>query len=104
MTTWNVILIASVLALGLKLVGFVVPARVLDRPTPARTANLITVALLAALVAVQTVGAGQGVVVDARVPAVLVAAGLFALRVPFVIVVIAAAAVAALLRLPGWMS
>ncbi len=104
MTTWNVILIASVLALGLKLVGFVVPPKALERPRPARVANLITVALLAALVAVQTFGAGQAIIVDARVPAVLAAAGLFALRVPFVVVVVAAAAVAALLRLLGWMS
>jgi hypothetical protein len=36
------------------------------------------------------------------VPALLVAIGLFALRVPFVIVVIAAAATAALIRMSGW--
>ena len=40
--------------------------------------------------------------VDARVPAVLVAAGLLALRQSFLVVVIAAAVVAALLRLLGW--
>lgn len=45
---------------------------------------------------------GTAVVVDARVPAVLVAAGLLWLRQPFLVVVIAAAAVAALLRLIGW--
>jgi hypothetical protein len=54
--------------------------------------------LLSALIAVQTLGHAQSVVLDARVPAVLVAAGLFALRVPFILVIIAAAAVAALLR------
>ncbi len=101
---WDVILIASVLALALKLVGFLVPATALDRPTASRVAELITVALLAGLVAVQTFGAGQAVVLDARLPAVLAAAGLFALRVPFVLVVIAAALVAALLRLLGWMA
>jgi len=42
---------------------------------------------------------GQGIQIDARVPALIVAAGLFALRVPFILVVIAAAAVAALIRL-----
>jgi hypothetical protein len=51
---------------------------------------------------VQTLGAGQAVVVDARVPAVLVAAGLLMLRAPFLVVVVAAALVAALLRLWGW--
>ena len=49
-----------------------------------------------------TLGAGQAVVVDARVPAVLVAAGLLMLRAPFLVVVVAAALVAALLRLWGW--
>jgi short-subunit dehydrogenase involved in D-alanine esterification of teichoic acids len=47
-------------------------------------------------------GAGQAVVVDARLPAVLVAAGLLVIRVPFLVVVVAAAATAALLRLWGW--
>jgi hypothetical protein len=70
-----------------------------QRPTPARIANLLTVALLAALITVQTVGAGQAITLDARVPALLVAAGLFALRVPFIVVVAAAAVVAALIRL-----
>ncbi len=101
---WNIILLASILALGLKLVGFLVPAKTLARPAPARVANLLTVALLAALVAVQTFAAGQSIVLDARVPAVLVAAALFWLRVPFVVVVVAAAVVAAMLRLLGWMS
>ena len=58
-------------------------------------------ALLAALVAVQTFGAGQAIVVDARLPAVLVAAGLLLLRAPFLVVVAGAAVVAALLRLWG---
>ena len=42
---------------------------------------------------------GQAVVVDARLPAVLVAAGLYALRVPFIVVVAVAAAVAAGIRM-----
>jgi hypothetical protein len=50
---------------------------------------------------VQTLGAGQAIVVDARVPAVVVAAGLLMLRAPFLVVVVAAAGVAALLRLWG---
>jgi hypothetical protein len=37
--------------------------------------------------------------VDARVPALIVAGALFALRVPFIVVIVAAAATAALLRL-----
>ena len=99
MTVWNVVLLASVVVLALKLSGYLVPREFVERPGPARIVNLLTVALLAALVAVQTLGAGSGIAVDARLPALGVAAVLFALRVPFILVIIAAAATAALLRL-----
>lgn len=102
MTLWNAVLIASIICLAVKAAGYAVPPSVLDAPRPSRIAELLTVALLAALVAVQALGIGQSIVVDARVPALLVAAGLLALRAPFLVVVVAAAAVAALLRLWGW--
>lgn len=101
MSVWSAILLAAVICLTLKAVGYLVPPQVLEAPRPARISDLLTVALLAALVAVQTLGAGQAVVVDARVPALLVAAGLLWLRQSFLVVVFAAAAVAALLRLSG---
>jgi hypothetical protein len=103
MTTWHIILLASIAVLGLKVLGYLVPPSLIERPTPSRVANLLTVALLAALIVVQTLGAGQAIQVDARLPAVVVAAALFAVRVPFIVVVVAAAAVAALVRMwiPG---
>ena len=103
MTVWHVILVASIAVLALKLVGYAVPPSLLERPTPARVANLLTVALLAALTATQTLERAGDIVLDARVPAIALAAVLFALRVPFIVVVIAAAACAALVRLLGWM-
>ncbi len=102
MTIWNIVLIASIAVLGLKLLGYLIPASVLERPTPARTANLLTVALLAALIVVQTVGDGAGIAVDARLPAVVLAGILFAFRVPFVLVVLGAAVLTAVLRALGW--
>ncbi|MRH29719.1 AzlD domain-containing protein [Microbacterium sp. SYP-A9085] len=102
MTLWNAILVAAIICVALKTLGYLVPARVMDAPRPARIADLLTVALLAALVAVQSLGVGQAITVDARVPAVAVAAGLLLLRAPFLVVVAAAAVVAALLRLWGW--
>jgi len=98
-TLWSIIIIASLGCLALKVSGYLVPPSFMEKPKPSRVANLLTVALLAALVATQTFGAGSEIVLDARVPAILLAAGLFALRVPFVLVIIAAAATAALLRL-----
>jgi hypothetical protein len=102
MTLWLIVIVASLACLALKLAGYLVPPSVLEKPAPSRIANLLTVALLAALVAVQTLGSGAGLQFDARVPALAVAVALFALRVPFVLVVIAAAATAALIRLSGW--
>jgi hypothetical protein len=102
MTMWNAVLIASIVCVALKGIGYLMPPRWFDAPAPSRVIDLLTVALLAALVAVQTLGVGQQIVVDARVPALLVAAGLLVVRAPFLVVVVAAALVAALLRLWGW--
>jgi hypothetical protein len=99
MTVWHVILLATAATLGLKLAGHLVPAGFLERERPARIADLLTVALLAALIAVQTLGDGQALTIDARVPAVIVAAALYAVRTPFIVVVAVAAAVAAGIRL-----
>ena len=104
MTIWNIVLLSSAAVLALKLLGYLVPPSFIERPTPSRVATLLTVALLAALVATQTLQHGTGVAIDARVPAVAVAAVLLVLRAPFIVVVIAAAAVASLLRFLGWMS
>jgi branched-subunit amino acid transport protein len=55
-------------------------------------------ALLAALVAIQLTGPSGVVHLDVKVPAVLMAALLAALRAPFIVCVVAGALVAALLR------
>ena len=96
--TWLAILAASAVCFAIKLVGHLVPEHWLAEPRVARTASLVTVALLAALVGVQTVTTGQHVTLDARVPALVVAAVALALRAPFVVVVVVAAATAAGLR------
>ena len=101
MTLWTSVLAASLLCMALKALGYLIPARWFDAPAPSRIVDLLTVALLGALVAVQTLGVGQQIVVDARVPALIVAAGLLVVRAPFLVVVVAAAVVAALLRLWG---
>jgi hypothetical protein len=101
-SVWSAVLLAACICAALKAFGYLIPAHLLEAERPARISDLLTVALLAALVAVQSLGAGQEILVDARVPAVLVAAGLLWMRQSFLVVVIAAAAVAALLRLAGW--
>ncbi|QYM65503.1 AzlD domain-containing protein [Microbacterium sp. Se5.02b] len=101
MSLWSAILLAALICLALKAAGYLVPPKVLEAPRTARISDLLTVALLAALVAVQTLGDGQAITVDARVPALLVAGGLLWLRQSFLVVVVAAALVAAVLRLLG---
>lgn len=101
MSLWSAILLAALICLALKAAGYLVPPKMLEAPRTARISDLLTVALLAALVAVQTLGDGQAITVDARVPALLVAGGLLWLRQSFLVVVAAAALVAALLRLFG---
>ncbi|MFS0703517.1 AzlD domain-containing protein [Cellulomonas sp. 179-A 9B4 NHS] len=98
---WLAVLLSSAACLALKLAGHLLPRHWLAEPRVARTAALVTVALLAALVAVQTATAGGRLVLDARVPALAVAAVALALRAPFVVVVLLAAATAAGLRLLG---
>jgi len=68
-------------------------------PKVSEVLALLSVPLLAALVAVQTFDGGERIVVDARVPAMAVAGILVWRRAPFHVVVLAAAATAALLRL-----
>ena len=99
---WPVVLVSSLGCYLLKLVGISVPQRVLDRGSVRRTAALLPVSLLAALVAVQTLGAQQSLVLDARVAGVAAAAVALVLRAPFLVVVIVAGVVAAVLRQLGW--
>ena len=104
MNILTVILLASLAILVLKLLGYLVPASIIERPTPSRVATLLTVALLSALVVTQTLERDHQLVLDARLPALGVAALLLAVRAPFIVVVVGAAIVAALLRLAGWMA
>lgn len=93
------ILAASAAVYFWKIAGFSTPERLLENPRIKRLANLLTIALLSALVGVQGFTSNAQIVFDARVPAVIVAAILLLLRAPFVVTVAAAALVAGLLRL-----
>lgn len=97
--TWVAIVVAGAGCYLLKLAGLSVPARVLERPVVARVADLIPIALLAALVAIQVFTTDQALVLDARALALGVAVVLLVLRAPFLVVVFGSALVAALVRL-----
>ena len=99
MTIWVGVLLASALVYSWKLVGHLVPERFVQNPNIRSLAALLTVAMLAGLVGIQTFVSTEGIVLDARAAALAVAALLFYFRVPFIFVVMAAALVASLLRL-----
>ncbi len=99
MTLWWAVLAAGLGCWLLKLAGLSVPSRVLDRPLVQRVADLIPVALLSALIAVQVFTTGHRLTVDARALGLGVAVVLLLLRAPFLVVVFGAALAAALVRL-----
>lgn len=96
---WAAILLTAAGCYALKLAGLSVPDSVLDRPIVRRVADLVPVALLGALVAIQAFSTGQDLTTDARL--VGVGAGVVALllRAPFIVVVLVAALTTALVRL-----
>ena len=93
---WTAILLAGVGCYLLKLAGLSLPERVLSHPTVERVADLIPVALLAALVAVQVVRRRPRA--HARRPRAgpRLRRRALLLRAPFLVVVVGAAVVAAL--------
>ena len=101
MSLWFWVLGACALAYALKLVGYLVPDRVLDDPRVGRMAGTVTVGLLAALVVMNAFGSGRELVLDARLGALLVAGTALMLRAPFLLVVVLGAVAAAVLRLLG---
>lgn len=96
---WAAVLAAGIGTYLLKLAGMSLPSAVLDHPVAKRTADLIPVALLAALVAVQVFSTGSTLTVDARAAGLGFAVLALLLRAPFLVVVFGAALVAALIRL-----
>ena len=97
-TRWAAVLTLAAGAYTAKLAGWLVPARVFEDPRVRRGAALLPVALLAALVVVQTFSAGRSLALDARAAGLLAAAVALALRAPFLVLVVVAAATAALVR------
>lgn len=98
---WVAVLAGSAFAYAAKIIGYLLPASILDRPIVRSISGLIPIAMLSALVVVQTFAAGTAVAIDARLAGLLAAVVALLLRAPFLVVVIVAAVTAALLRASG---
>jgi len=96
---WVGIALTVIGCYGLKIAGLSVPERLLTHRLTVQVSELIPLGLLGALIAVQVLADGDRLVLDARLPAIAVAAVLLWRGVPFLPMVVAAAATAALLRL-----
>lgn len=100
--TWIAVLATAAGCYALKLAGLTVPRRVLGNPWFRRFAELVPVALLAALIAVETTVKGTAYALDpARLAGLAAAVIALLLRAPFLVVIVVAAGTAAALRLFG---
>ena len=97
--SWGLLLGLAAAAYGLKLTGVLLGERLATTPAVDRLAVLVPAALLPALVAIQTLATGERLVLDARVPGVLVGSVAAFRGAPFWLVVVLAAATTALCRL-----
>ena len=96
---WQAILVGSIGCFVLKFVGLSLPRRVLDEARVKRSAELLPVALLTALIATQTFTTGRHLHFDARIAGLLAAVIAVRLKAPFLVVVALACLVTALVRL-----
>jgi branched-subunit amino acid transport protein len=99
---WSAVLVTAGGCYLLKLAGLTVPQRALTSPLVRRFAELVPVALLAALSAVQTLSSGHSLEFDpARLAGIAAAVVALRLRAPFLLVIVVAAGSAAALRALG---
>jgi branched-subunit amino acid transport protein len=99
---WIAVLATAAGCYGFKLAGLTVPQRLLASTRVRRFAELVPVALLAALSAVQSATSGHAFDLDpARLAGLGAAVLALLLRAPFLVVIVAAAGVAAALRAAG---
>jgi branched-subunit amino acid transport protein len=97
--TWIAVVVCAVGCYAFKIAGLSLPARTLDHRLVQRIGDLIPLALLGALIAVQVFAHGARLVVDARLAGLAAAVVALLIRAPFLVVVAAAALTAALLRM-----
>ena len=92
---WIALLGTSALVFLLRFAGYLVPEKYLTNPTALRINSLIPIALLSALVAVQSFTEKSSLIIDQRMAGLGVGIIALLLKAPFPVVVISAAATSA---------
>ena len=95
-TIWIATLATSFTCFALKFIGYSLPDSILNHPLIQRINGLIPIALLSALVAVQTFGSSNEIVVDHRFIGVLAAALALRLKANFPVMMLVAAVTSAM--------
>lgn len=102
MSVWIAVVATGLGCYGLKLAGLVIPQRILGDPRVRRFSELVPVALLTALIVVQALANGRTLELNApRLAGMAAAVAALLLRAPFLVVLIVAATLTAVLRLLG---
>jgi branched-subunit amino acid transport protein len=96
---WAAVLAGALGCYLLKLAGLSVPPRILSNDMVRRLAAALPIALLTALIAIQTLSEGHRLTIDARVAGLGAATLAVLLGAPFLVVVGVAAVTTALIRL-----
>jgi branched-subunit amino acid transport protein len=94
---WIATLMTSGICFLLKYLGYSLPESVLSKPVIQRINLLIPIALLSALVAVQTFGSDKSVVIDHRLAGVGAAAIALKFKASFPVIMLVAAVTSALM-------
>ncbi|CAB4878451.1 unannotated protein [freshwater metagenome] len=94
---WLSLIGTSVVVFALRYTGHLIPEKYLTNPRMLKINTLIPVALLSALVAVQTFTKDSALVIDQRLAGLSVAVVALILKAPFPVVVLGAAATSAAL-------
>jgi hypothetical protein len=99
--TWVLVGVLAAGTVTLKVLGPLVAGGVQPPPALVRVIDLLTPALLTALIVASTFSSGRSLVLDARAVGAAVGAVLLLLRVPLVVALLASAAVVAAVRYLG---
>jgi branched-subunit amino acid transport protein len=95
---WAAVLAGAFGCYLFKLAGLSVPSNILEKQWVQRIAAALPIALLTALIVIQTFTTGHRLAIDARAAGLAAAAIAVLLRAPFLVVVGVAALTAALIR------
>ena len=96
--SWAAVFALCGAAYGLKVLGSMAASRAAAAPAADGRLDILVVPVLAGLIAVGTLGQGRDLVLDARLPALLVAGALVWRGAPLLVVVLGAGATAAVLH------